>query len=79
MKTQKENLIKRAEQREEKEQKSGIGALGYPRKTPEIATTATAIIKTICEQEKMTPLIAKYALKMAVEIIDEETQHEAIL
>ena len=31
MKTQKENLIKRAEQREEKEQKSGIGALGKKR------------------------------------------------
>ncbi len=77
--TQKERLIKRAEQREEKERKSGIGALGYPRKIPEIATTATAIIKTICEQEKMTPFIAKYALEMAAEIIDDETQHEAIL
>lgn len=75
----KESLIKRAENREEKERGSEMRALGYPRKTPEIAKTATAIIKAICEQENVTLFIAKYALKMAVEIIDEETQHEAIL
>lgn len=52
---------------------------GYPRKSPEIAKTSVAIIKTICEQENITPFIAKYALKMATEIIEDETQHDTIL
>lgn len=52
---------------------------GYPRKSPEIAETSVAIIKAICEQENVTPFIAKHALKMAAEIIEDESQYDAIL
>lgn len=73
----KEKLIKRAEEMEEKSKEEPL--YGYPRRSPEIATASVAIIKAICEQENITPSIAKYALKMAAEIIESETEHDAIL
>lgn len=73
----KENLIKRAERMEEKSKTEPL--YGYPRKSPEIATTSVAIIKAICEQENITPSTAKYALKMATEIIESEAAYDAIL
>lgn len=51
---------------------------GYPRKSPEIAKTSVAIIEAICGQENITPFTAKYALKMAAEIIEDEAQHDTI-
>lgn len=76
-KIKKEKLIERAEQWEKEMEKEPL--YGYPRKSPEIAKTSTAIIKAICEQKNVTPFIAKYALKMAGEIIEEESQCDAIL
>jgi len=72
----KENLIKRAEKLEELMKKEPL--YGYPRKSPEIAKASVAIIKAICEQENITPYAAKYALKMATEIIENEAQYEII-
>lgn len=72
----KQNLIKRAEKLEELMKKEPL--YGYPRKSPEIAKTSVAIIKAICEQENITPCTAKYALKMATEIVENEAQYEII-
>ncbi len=75
--TEKKRLIERAEQWEQQSREMPL--YGYPRKSPEIAETSVAIIKAICEQENVTPFIAKHALKMAAEIIEDESQYDAIL
>lgn len=52
---------------------------GYPRKEQEkIAKTSHAILSAICEQDEVTVQQAKYALKMAVEILDVTAKHETI-
>ena len=75
-KIKKDGLLKRAEQWEEETKKKPL--YGYPRESRKIAGTSAAIIKAICGQENITPFIAKYALKMAAEIIEDESQHDAI-
>jgi len=72
----KQSLIERAKRLEKKSEKEPL--YGYPRKSPEIAKTSVAIIKAICEQENITLFTAKYALKMATEIIEDEAQHDTI-
>ncbi len=74
---QKINLIERADRWAKNAEKGP--RYGYPRGNPQIAKVSAAIIKTICEQENITPFIAKYALEMAADIITAETQHDAIL
>lgn len=74
----KQNLIERAERWESQSRRMPL--MGYPREgQEEILKTSVAIIKTLCEMENMTPHRAKQALKMAADIIDEETRHDAIL
>lgn len=73
----KQNLIKRAEELEELMKKEPL--YGYPRKSPEIAKTSVAVVKALCEQENLTLLTARYALKMATEIIEDEMQRDVIL
>lgn len=74
----KENLIQRAEKWEK--QVEEMQKLGYPRgKQEEVTKMSTAIIKALCEQEGVTPLRAKAALKMAGEILNEEMERDAIL
>lgn len=73
----KQNLIKRAEELEELMKKEPL--YGYPRKSPEIAKTSVAIVKALCEQDNLTLLTARYALKMATEIIEDEMQRDVIL
>lgn len=73
----KQKLIKRAEELEELMKKEPL--YGYPSKNPEIAKTSVAIVKALCEQENLTLLTAKYALKMATEIIEGEMQRDVIL
>ena len=73
----KQNLIKRAEELEEFMKKEP--QYGYPSKSPEIAKTSVAIVKALCEQDNLTLLTAKYALKMATEIIEGEMQRDVIL
>lgn len=73
----KQNLVERAERWQEKSKKMPL--MGYPRKgQEEIAKTSTAIIKVLCEMENLTPNRAKYALKMAADIIEDEMQHDVI-
>lgn len=74
---QKINLIDRAERWEKRAEKEPI--YGYPRGNPQIAKVSAAIIKTICQQENITPFIAEYSLKMAADILKNEMQHDAIL
>lgn len=53
--------------------------MGYVRENQEIITKiSVAIIKTICNEENVTPQIAKEALKMATDIIKSEMEHELI-
>lgn len=73
----KQNLIKRAEELEELMKKEPL--YGYPRKSPEIAKTSVAIVKALCDQDNLTLLTARYALKMATEIIEDEMQRDVIL
>lgn len=73
----KQKLIKRAEELEELMKKEPL--YGYPSKSPEIAKTSVTIVKALCEQENLTLLTAKYALKMATEIIEGEMQRDVIL
>lgn len=74
---EKKNLISRAEKWHEESKTMPL--MGYPRnKQEEITKTSVAIIKTICGMENVTPYIAKEAMKMAADIIDSETAHEAI-
>lgn len=75
---QKESLIKRAEKWQEESRKMPL--MGYPKQgQEETLKISTAIIKTICEHENVTPHIAKTALKMAGDIISEEMEHDPIV
>lgn len=51
---QKINLIERADRWAKNAEKGP--RYGYPRGNPQIAKVSAAIIKTICEQENITPL-----------------------
>lgn len=52
---------------------------GYPRKEQEkIAKTSHAILSAICEQDEVTVKQAKYALKMAGEILEVTGEYEII-
>ena len=54
--------------------------LGYPRKNQQELTAMSAeIIKVICTHENVTPILAKNALKMAADIIEDEMLTEPIL
>lgn len=72
----KANLIKRAEELEEFYKKEPL--YDYPRKSPEIAKTSVAIVKALCEQENLTLVTARYALKLATEIIEGEMERDII-
>ena len=73
----KENLIERAKRWDR--ESSNMKLMGYPRNGQnEIAKISVAIIQLLCEKENMTTFKAKCALKMATDIIDEETKNDAI-
>lgn len=73
----KEKLIERAERWKQECEK--MPKMGYPRNgQKEIVKISVAVIKTLCEIEDMTPYRATQALKMATDIIDEESKYETI-
>ncbi|MBS6681488.1 MAG: hypothetical protein KH290_08635 [Roseburia sp.] len=69
---QKKNLIVRAERWKSQSEKMPL--MGYPRThQSETLEISVAIIKRMCEMPDITPARAKLALKMAADIIDEES------
>ena len=72
----KKGLIKRAERWET----SKMPILGYPPQgQKEILKISTNIIKALCEIDDLTQSKATQALKMAADIIDEESKYDAIV
>lgn len=72
----KKGLIERAERWET----SKMPILGYPTQgQKEILKISTNIIKALCEMDDLTPNKATQALKMAADIIDEESKNDAIV
>lgn len=72
----KRNLIERAE----KWKSSKKPILGYSRQNQaEILKISTDIIKTLCKMENLTAYKATQALRIAVDIIDEEAKNDAIV
>lgn len=74
----KENLLKSCDDYEKAAQEGII--MGYPRRfQKEISRISTAIIKAMCEEEKLTPFIAENAIRMAQEILETEIKNDIIL